>query len=152
MIRKARIEDAYKIYDLIQPYVKREILLPRSIETICSEIELTWVLEKDKKIQGTLSLTPFEQDLYELRAMVTSQEAQSQGLGTSLLLEAEKFIKNNLHLPIRLFALTYDPSFFLKNGFQQVSKDIFPQKIYDVCHFCTRKHECREIAVKKILS
>ena len=152
MIRKAYIEDAREIYELVQPYVEREILLPRSIETIRSEIELTWVCEKNQKLEGTLNLTPFEKDLYELRAMVVSQKVQYQGIGSSLLFEAEKFIKSNLHLPMRLFALTYDPSFFLKNGFQQVPKNKFPQKIYDVCNFCTRIHECREIAVKKTLS
>ena len=128
MVRKARIEDADKIQYLIQPYIKQRILLPRSIDTILSEIELTWVYEKEQEIHGTLSLTPFEQCLYELRAMVVSPDLQGKGIGKYLLIETEKFVVENLSLPMRLFALTYAPSFFIKNGFRRVPKEIFPQK------------------------
>ena len=153
MIRKARIEDTQSIFDLIQVYVEQEILLPRSIETIRLEIELTWVsTTEDEKVEGTLNLTQFEKDLYELRAMVVSEKIQGQGIGTALLYEVENYIKRNLYLPMRLFVLTYDPAFFIKNGFERVSKEIFPQKIYDVCQFCARNSECKEIAVHKIIS
>ena len=151
MVRKANIDDADKIHYLLQPYIKQKILLPRSVHTIRSEIELTWVYEREQEICATLSLLPFEECLYELRAMVVSPYLQGQGIGRDLLVETEKFVVEHLSLPMRLFALTYSPSFFLKNGFQEVPKETFPQKIYDVCEFCTRYHECKEIAVEKII-
>ncbi|MNJ66666.1 acetyltransferase [compost metagenome] len=48
-------------------------------------------------------------------------------------------------------ALTYEVSFFLKNNFTIVEKEIFPEKVWTDCVHCSKQHACDEIAVYKVL-
>jgi len=49
-------------------------------------------------------------------------------------------------------ALTYAVSFFVRNGFEVVDKEIFPEKVWTDCMNCPKRNACDEIAVmKKIL-
>ena len=68
-----------------------------------------------------------------------------------LLNVVEEYIKKKLPLPVHLFALIYETHFFHKYGFQNTVKEKFPKKIYDVCEYCVKKSDCKEIAVEKII-
>ncbi|MNH42120.1 acetyltransferase [compost metagenome] len=52
----------------------------------------------------------------------------------------------------KIMALTYEVSFFIKNGFAVVNKDIFPEKVWTDCIHCSKQHACDEIAVLKVLN
>ena len=47
----------------------------------------------------------------------------------------------------RLMALTYVPAFFARLGFEVVSKDDLPEKVWQVCVKCYKFNRCDEIAV-----
>ncbi|MNC82040.1 acetyltransferase [compost metagenome] len=52
----------------------------------------------------------------------------------------------------KVMALTYAVDFFLRNGFEVVQKEIFPEKVWTDCVNCKKQHACDEIAVLKILN
>ena len=154
MSRKATIHDVDAIFDLMTPFVANRILLPRKKYQIKQEIDLTWVFDKDSKVVGCINLTSFEDSLYEVRALAVHENYSGLGIGGNLLSAIESYMKNTLlgRNPIHLFALTYQTDFFLKYGFQITNKNKFPQKIYEVCQYCTQQEDCQEVAVDKIIS
>jgi amino-acid N-acetyltransferase len=46
-----------------------------------------------------------------------------------------------------VFALTYHPDLFRRQGFKRVTKDLFPQKVWNDCSRCRKRDHCDEIAV-----
>jgi amino-acid N-acetyltransferase len=68
-----------------------------------------------------------------------------QGLGerlTRALLDAARAVGLK-----RVMALTYVPGFFGRLGFEVVSKDDLPEKVWQVCVKCYKFNRCDEIAV-----
>ncbi len=151
IIRKAVIADVDCIFNLITPFIVKKILLPRTKSKIQEEIGLTWVSCQDTQVNGCVNLTPFGDHLYEIRALAVDNAYIKVGIGRSLLLSIEAYIIGSIALPVHLFALTYQAEFFIKNGFQITEKNKFPQKIYDVCKYCSKRDDCKEIAVDKII-
>ncbi len=150
MIRSAVTADAAAIAGLLGPHVTQKVLLHRSLEEIRQEIGNTLICEQGGEIIGTVSLVFFSSSLCEIRALAISDAAQGKGVGKKLVLGAEqKALKLMQDRPMRFFALTYTPAFFERCGYSRTTKDMFPEKIYEVCNFCLRKDDCHEIAVQK---
>lgn len=150
MVRDAVAADAVAIAGLLKPHVTQKILLHRSLEEIGQNIDKTLVCEEEGQIIGTVSLVFFSVSLCEIRALAISDAAQGKGIGKELVLAAEsKALKLTPERPMRFFALTYTPEFFEHCGYARTTKDMFPEKIYEVCNFCLRKDDCHEIAVQK---
>jgi amino-acid N-acetyltransferase len=150
VIRDALESDAESIFWLLNPYVEKEILLSRSVAEIIKNINRTVVSEEEGRIIGTASLVFFSATLCEIRALAISAEAQGKGIGRELVIAAEnKALQFEAARPVRFFALTYTPDFFLRCGYEVTTKDKFPEKIYEVCNFCLRKDDCKEIAVQR---
>jgi amino-acid N-acetyltransferase len=151
VIRDAHTDDAADIAALLKPYVEKKILLHRSLDEIRENTDKTVVYLDNGKIVGTTSLVFFSETLCEIRALVIGDAAQGLGIGRRLVLAVEeKALRMELTRPLKFFALTYTPEFFERVGYEQTTKDMFPEKIYEVCNFCLRKDDCREIAVQKI--
>ncbi len=153
MIRDAQLQDAADIAALLKPYVEKKILLHRSLDEIRENVDKTVVEIEDGRIVGTTSLVFFSETLCEIRALVISDAVQGSGIGRRLVLAAEeKAQRLQATRPLRFFALTYTPEFFERVGYTRTTKDMFPEKIYEVCNFCLRKDDCHEIAVQKIVA
>lgn len=113
----------------------------------------TWVYRQNNQVIASVSLIFFKPDLCEVRALAVHPQYQKQKIGKKLIGEVLHFLKNEYPVkPIRVFALTYVPEFFQKFGFQITKKENFPDKIYEVCQFCLKKEDCREIALELIIS
>jgi len=151
VIRKAQKTDIDAIHQLINPYVNKQILLARTREEIASEILTTWVIEKERKVVATATLVPYENKMYEIRALAIQENMQNQGFGAQIVDYIFKEIKKLKRGNFTVFALTYAPDFFIKLGMQVVHKEKFPQKIFDACRICPRLDDCNEIAVEIIL-
>ncbi len=150
---RASERDIEGIYQLTLPYVAEKILLPRSREQIQADIERTWVYRQNDEIIGTVSVIFFRKDLCEIRALVVKKDSQGRQIGRSVVEAALQYLRNSYeHKPLRVFALTYVPDFFAKLGFRVTQKENFPDKIYEVCQFCARRDDCREIAVELIIN
>ena len=145
--KKADNDDAEKIFQLIQPYVKDSILLPRSLQQIKEEINNTWVCFEENTLLGVVNLTAFSSVFFEVRGLAVHETAQGRGIGRILLQAMIEHMHTNMP-GATLFALTYVPKFFYSLGFVSADKAEFPAKIYQVCKYCNKKDDCQEIAVK----
>ncbi|OGX61646.1 MAG: GNAT family N-acetyltransferase [Paenibacillus sp. RIFOXYA1_FULL_44_5] len=148
--RKAVQQDVDSIFGLIQYYAEKTIMLPRSKELIQLQLDTFVVAETEGKMVGCGSLTRLGKDLVEIRSLGVSHGYQSFGVGSLLVQELTEQAKAQ-GIP-KIMALTYAVPFFEKNGFTVVSKDIFPEKVWKDCMYCTKQHCCDEIAVLKRLS
>ena len=52
----------------------------------------------------------------------------------------------------KVFALTLEPDFFEKLGFEKVQKATLPMKVWSDCAKCPKQENCDEIAVVKDVS
>lgn len=151
MIRKAKVKDAKAIYELLEVYAKKGILLPRSLSSIYENIRDFWVYEENDKVVGCCALHVVWEDLAELRSLAVSPERQGEGIGYELvrscILEAwELGVK-------RVFSLTYVKDFFIKNfGFREINKSLLPHKVWGECINCVKFPNCDEEAVLVELS
>ena len=145
MIRRATVKDAQDIFNILQQYAVKGILLPRSLNSIYENIRDFFVYEQDDKIIGIGSLHIFWEDLAEIKSLAVLEEYQHHGIGKRIV---EECIKDAKTLGIkRVFALTYVPEFFQKLGFRIVDKSEFPQKVWTECIHCVKFNECKEVPV-----
>lgn len=144
-IRKAKISDIKQIHKFVNDFAKKEEMLPRSLNDLYESLRDIYIYEDRGKIKGVCSLHIMWEDLAEIRSLAVSKESQGRGVGRSLL---NACIKEARALGIkRVFALTYQPDFFRKAGFNDVDKSKLPQKIWGDCLRCPKFPECDEDAV-----
>jgi len=144
-IRKAKISDIKQIHKFVNDFAKKEEMLPRSLNDLYESLRDIYIYEDRGKIKGVCSLHIMWEDLAEIRSLAVSKESQGRGIGRSLL---NACIKEARALGIkRVFALTYQPDFFRKAGFNDVDKSKLPQKIWGDCLRCPKFPECDEDAV-----
>jgi amino-acid N-acetyltransferase len=147
--RKALPADVDALHDLIQAYAAQGIMLPRSREALLRHIDSFFVAEEAGKLIGCGSLFRLGADLVEIRSLGMAEGYKGKGLGT-MIVNALIEEARALRVP-KIMALTYAVDFFVKNGFQVVEKEIFPEKVWTDCVHCSKQHCCDEIAVVKVL-
>lgn len=149
--RQASEQDVEGIFQLIQEYADKGIMLPRSRDAIARLIPdfAVTVMEHDGEVAGCGSLCQLGKDLVEIRSLGVKENFQGRGIGKQLLdhLVAEA----NRRGLRKVMALTYQTPFFERNGFSVVSKEIFPEKVWTDCIYCKKQNHCDEIAVLKKL-
>ena len=144
-IRKAKVKDATEIFKILQHFALKEVLLPRSLNSIYENIRDFFVCEVDGKIVGVGSLHVYWEDLAEIKSLAVKEEYQHLGIGRNIVQECLNEAKE---LGIkRVFALTYVPNFFKKIGFEITDKSNFPQKVWTECIHCVKFNDCHEIPV-----
>jgi len=144
-IRKAKVKDVIEIFKILQHFALKEVLLPRSLNSIYENIRDFFVCEVDGKIVGVGSLHVYWEDLAEIKSLAVKEEYQHLGIGRNIVQECLNEAKE---LGIkRVFALTYVPEFFKKNGFEITDKSNFPQKVWTECIHCVKFNDCHEIPV-----
>lgn len=148
-IRKAVLDDVDELYELIDGYAQKGIMLPRSKRVIGDKINTFTVAVVGNQVVGCGSLFQLGTDLVEIRSLGVLDSYKGKGIGKLLvhfLVDEAKLQK----LP-KIMALTYEVSFFIKNGFEVVPKEIFPEKVWTDCIHCKKQDSCDEIAVLKRL-
>ncbi|UNK20027.1 N-acetyltransferase [Paenibacillus sp. N3/727] len=148
--RKARVEDVEPLYQMIQGYAEKGIMLPRSRNVLEKQIEEFVVAEWDGTVIGCGSLCQLGSDLVEIRSLGISEGYKGKGIG-SMLVDSLMAEAKRREIP-KVMALTYEVSFFIKNGFAVVEKEIFPEKVWTDCIHCKKQHACDEIAVLKLMN
>jgi len=147
--RKATGSDIESLYHIIQGYAEKGIMLPRSRETLAAIIDTFVVAELDGQLVGCGSLCQLGKDLVEIRSLGITEGHKGQGIGRKIV---DKLIEEAYELNIpKVMALTYEVTFFEKNGFTVVPKEIFPEKVWKDCVHCKKQHCCDEIAVVRML-
>ena len=148
MIRKPAIAEAADIRNIIEPFVKEGLILPRSLHSVYTSIRDFWVYTSEEDaslIKGCCALHISWADIAEIRTLAVRRDCQGKGDGAGLV-EACLQEARNLGLK-KVFTLTYVPDFFKKLGFIEVDKAKLPNKIWADCIHCQYFPDCREIAL-----
>ncbi|WP_028610353.1 N-acetyltransferase [Paenibacillus harenae] len=148
--RKATSDDIETLFLLIKGYAEKGIMLPRTREALAYMIDSFVVAEIGDEVVGCGSLTKLGSDLVEIRSLGMSDGYKGLGIGSKLV-DALIEQAREQRTP-KVMALTYAVSFFVKNGFTVVDKEIFPEKVWKDCVNCPKQLACDEIAVLKMLN
>lgn len=144
-IEPARLSDADAIHSLVTFWADRGDMLHRPIGEIYEAIRDFKVARVGEQIVGTGSLHIMGVDLAEVRSLAVAEDAQTKGVGAAIVAacvaDARAFGLE------RVFALTYKPGFFEKQGFTVANVMEFPQKVWNECVRCPLFTNCKEVAV-----
>jgi amino-acid N-acetyltransferase len=144
-IRDARISDAREIHRLVNYYAELDKMLFRSLANVYENLLSFKVAEVDGKIVGCCGLEVVWADLAEIKSLAIDQSFSGKGVGKVLVMAAcEKARKIGI---TRVFALTLEPEFFSKLGFERVDRKVLPMKVWSDCARCPRQDKCDEVAV-----
>ena len=144
-LRRAKTGDVIAMQQIINGWADRDAMLHRSLSQLYENIRDFFVIEEEGKIVGCAALHVNWRDLAELKSLAVAESAHGRGYGRELiqacLVEAEEIGIS------RVFALTYVPDLFAKNGFQVVDRSALPRKVWTECVYCPKFTDCSEIAV-----
>lgn len=146
-VRKARLQNASNVYDLVNSLSGDGTLLKRPFAEICENIRDFTIAESESGVfLGCGALHLYGPHLSEVRSIVVKPEAKGQGAGGrilgALIEEAEEHGIQSVCLFTRI------PDFFFKFGFRTVEdKAELPDKIFKDCQSCPRLHRCDEVAM-----
>ena len=149
-IRGAKISDAEAICSLINQHAERDKMLFRSIADIYESLQSFTVAELDGNVVGCCALQIVWSDLAEIKSLAVDESNKGAGIGKMFVAKATEQA-GQLGVS-RVFALTLEPSFFEKMGFEIIEKDALPMKVWSDCAKCPKQHNCDEVAVIKNVS
>jgi amino-acid N-acetyltransferase len=149
LVRKARLQDATNIYELVNSLSTDGTLLRRVFAEICENVRDFTIAESESgAFLGCGALHLYGPHLAEVRSIVVKPEAKGQGAGgrilNALLDEAESHGIGCVCLFTRI------PDFFFRYGFRVVEdRAALPDKIYKDCQNCPRLYKCDEVAMAR---
>jgi amino-acid N-acetyltransferase len=146
-IRAAKIPDVKGINALISSYAERDRMLFRSMADIYENLQTFIVAEADGNVVGCCALEIVWSDLAEIKSLAVDKANKEKGIGKMLVTAALKQAEQ-LGVP-KVFALTLEPNFFEKLGFEVVKKEALPMKVWSDCARCPKQEHCDEVAVVK---
>ena len=149
-VRKAKVSDVRAINTLISSYAERDRMLFRSMADIYENLQTFTVFELDGNIVGCCALEVIWSDLAEIKSLAVDSTKKSMGIGT-MMVNAALEQAAALGVP-KVFALTLEPEFFKKAGFQVVEKETLPMKVWSDCARCPKQQDGDEVAVVKGVS
>ena len=148
VVRKAKLQDAERIFRLVNSLSGDGTLLRRSYAEICENVrDFSVAQSEDGEFLGCGALHLYGPHLAEVRSIVVRPEAKGQGAGgrllRALLAEAEENGVSCVCLFTRL------PDFFSHFDFRVVDRTLLPDKIYKDCQTCPRLYACDEVAMAR---
>jgi amino-acid N-acetyltransferase len=149
-VREALPTDVDEMHTLLDAFATQGLLLPRAVEEVYRNFREFVVAEHDGRIAGCAGLRLYSSDLGEIVGLAVSEESHGRGVGR-LMVETLLAQAKSLGLQ-RVIALTLQPTFFHKLGFEAAEVSGFPQKIAADCSRCAKRATCIETAVVYDLS
>jgi len=145
-VRKARLQDATNLYELINSLSGDGTLLRRSYAEICENVRDFTVAESEAGVfLGCGALHLYGPHLAEVRSIVVKPEAKGQGAGGKLLHALLE--EADVHGVASVCLFTRIPDFFFHHGFREADRTAMPDKVYKDCQSCPRLYACDEIAM-----
>ena len=149
IFRKATFSDVEDILKLINDYAEQGLMLARSRNTLYESLREFILAEEDGKIVGIAALHLVWNELAEIRALAVHPSKIKSGVGRKIV---DMLTEEAKELGVKtLFALTYQPGFFAKLQFKEVTKESVPHKMWKECINCPKFPNCDEIAMVKEL-
>ncbi len=148
MLRKARIDDVKIIHRLINLSSGKGEMLPRSLMDIYGSLRDFFVYydEDESRIIGICAMNIIWANLAEIRSLYVEESRRGKGVGRVLV---EACISEAITLGLfKVFTLTYKKDFFLKLGFEEIDRNLLPEKIWSDCFRCSKYPDyCDEVAM-----
>ena len=149
-IRNAKISDVKAIHALISSYAERDRMLFCSMSDIFEKLQTFNVAVVDGSVVGCCALEVIWSNLAEIKSLAVDETKKEKGIGRMLVTAA---IEQAARLEVsKVFALTLEPDFFEKLGFEIVEKETLPMKVWSDCAKCPKQQNCDEIAVIRKVS
>jgi len=152
MIRNARMGDIKEIYDLLQYFADKDLLLGRSLSSLYDQLkDFSVYVEKDEddqdqeKLVGVCAFHICWDNLAEIRSLAVAEGYQGKGVGQQLVDKA--LTEADSYGITKVFTLTYQPEFFRKLGFKDIDKAELPHKVWSDCINCSKFPDCNEEAL-----
>lgn len=143
--RKATFKDVEAMYKLINDYAEQGLMLGRSRNVLYESLRDFILAEDNGEVVGMGALHLVWDELAEIRATAIAPQVVKSGVGRNIV---KALIEEGKNLGIKnIFTLTYQPGFFIKQGFTELSKDQLPHKVWKECINCTKFPNCDEIAL-----
>ena len=147
--RKATFQDVEAIYGIVNAYAEQGLMLARARNILYETLRDFIIAEEDGKIVGIGALHLVWDSLAEVRALAVVPSVTKSGVGRTIVLQ---LIEEAKELGVKtVFALTYQPGFFAKLGFEERPKETLSHKVWKECINCAKFPNCDEIAVVKEL-
>ena len=147
-LRRAGLADVWSIHALLDGYARDGMLLPRTIEQIQAVVKDFVVAPSETPSSGIAAcgaLRFHSPALAEVASLAVAPGRVGQGLGRRVV---RALLDEAAALGVeRVFALTLDPGFFHRLGFDTTSIREFPEKLTQDCARCARRAACNEVAV-----
>ena len=156
-VRRARLSDAERIFELIQ--ANRDLLVPRSMGNIVENVDRFTVAETDGR--GLVGCAAYqihpeigdaEAATVEIQSVAVLPDCRRRGIGRRLV---EAVCAELVAFePREVLVLTFAPEFFTFLGFREIPKTKVMHKLYTGCINCTKHADpftCPEIAMTRPL-
>jgi amino-acid N-acetyltransferase len=144
--------DIKKMYDLLQYYAEKDLLLGRSLSSLYDQLrDFNVYVESDgdnpdqEKLVGVCALHICWDNLAEIRSLAVVDGDQDKGVGRQLVERALE--EADSYGITKVFTLTYQPDFFKKFGFKDIDKAELPHKVWSDCIQCSKFPDCNEEAL-----
>jgi amino-acid N-acetyltransferase len=146
VVRKAKLQDAVNIFELVNSLSGDGTLLRRSYAEICENVRDFTIAESESGVfLGCGALHLYGPHLAEVRSIVVKPEAKAQGSGGKILRALLTEAEDQGVTAVCLF--TRIPDFFFHFAFRVVDRTALPDKIYKDCQTCPRLYACDEVAM-----
>lgn len=150
-LRPAAFADVGPVTELINGYANHGLMLPKTAGQLYRALrEFVIATDAGGRLLGCGALRIYDAGLAEICSLAVADAARGLGVGRRIV-EALHGEAVAFGLP-RVFALTLEPGFFHRLGYETVDREVLPQKIEADCVGCPRRHACNEIAVVRILA
>jgi amino-acid N-acetyltransferase len=144
--RRAQLQDARAIHQLIESFCHDGTLLRRSYAEICANIRTFTVVETDShQFLGCAALHVYGQHLAEVRSIVVRPETKGHGAGGLLVQALLDQVEASGIKCVCLF--TRIPAFFDHFHFRTVERLALRDKVLKDCIHCARRNACDETAM-----
>lgn len=144
-LRKPKLSEVYELKQLLDAAATEGKVLPRALPELYENVRDFYVYVDEQGLGGCVALHIDMLDLAEVRSLVVRENLRGQGVGGKLL-QATLDEADGLDIA-RVYALTREERFFLKNGFRIVDKAELPYKVFKDCMRCRLFPGCDEVAV-----
>jgi len=144
-LQQATVADARVIHGLVNGFARKGEMLPRTMAEMYENLRDYSVVRDGDAVVACGALHIMWDDLAEVPSLAVAEDHQGQGLG-ALLVRPHVQEARTLGLST-VFALTYQPAFFERLGFQQADVMTLPRKVWNECYRCPKFPTCNEIAV-----
>jgi amino-acid N-acetyltransferase len=145
VLRRARVTDVPRLYELIAYYAERGDMLPKSLDQLYNRVREFCVADIDGEVVGCAALKITWADLAEVISVAVHPAVQGRGVGRQLV---EPLFREAQEIGIpTVFVLTGQVGFFSRLGFREVPRLRLPHKIWQDCAACFKQDRCDEVAM-----